>query len=111
MFALPEHIEGYSANVFGQLARERHLQGLQREQFADRLTYYYAEINAVHPFRDGNGRAQRAFLRQLALAAEHRLAWEKLDAPALIYASQRSFQGDNQLMRDLIDLVLDPSNQ
>ena len=72
----------------------------------------YAEINAVHPFRDGNGRAQRAFLRQsLALAADHRLAWEKLDAASLVYASQRSFQGDNRPMRDLIDLVLDPPDR
>jgi Fic/DOC family len=26
---------------------------------AQRLTHYYAEINAAHPFREGNGRAQR----------------------------------------------------
>ncbi|MGO9762328.1 MAG: Fic/DOC family protein [Solirubrobacteraceae bacterium] len=111
MFALPEHVESYATNVFSQLAGEGHLRGLPRDQFADRLTYYYAEINAVHPFRDGNGRAQRAFLRQLALDADHSLAWERLESAALVYASQRSFQGDNVPMRDLIDLVLDPSDR
>jgi cell filamentation protein len=111
MFALPEHLESYATQVFGQLSREEHLRGLPHDQFADRLTHYYAEINAVHPFRDGNGRAQRAFLRQLASDAGHCLAWARLEQASLIYASQRSFQGDNLPMRDLIDLVLDPPDR
>jgi cell filamentation protein len=107
MFALPEHIEGYATEVLRQLNDERHLQDLPRDEFAGRLTHYYAEINAVHPFREGNGRAQRAFLRQLALDAGHTLAWEHLDSKALVHASQRSLQGDNLSMRDLIETVLD----
>ena len=108
MFAPPERIESYAGTTFEELAHEGHLRELPRDQFADRLTHYYAEINAVHPFRDGNGRAQRAFLRQLALDAGHAIAWERLDADTLVYASQRSFQGDNLPMRDLVDRVLDP---
>lgn len=107
MFALPEHIESYATDVLRQLAEEQHLRGLSRDQFAQRLTHYYAEINAVHPFREGNGRAQRAFLRQLALDAGRTLAWEHLEAQLLVDASQRSFHGDNQLMRDLSEKVLD----
>lgn len=108
MFALPEHIESYTTEVLRGLAGEGHLRGLPRDKFAERLTHYYAEINAVHPFREGNGRAQRAFLRQLALDAGHTLTWEHLDSEALVRASQRSLQGDNLPMRDLIEKVLDP---
>ncbi len=54
MFALPEYIESYLTDVLRHLADERHLRGLARDRFADRLTHYYAEINAVHPFREGN---------------------------------------------------------
>jgi cell filamentation protein len=107
MFALPEHIEGYATSVLRQLAQEQHLRGLSREQFVERLTYYYAEINAAHPFREGNGRAERAFSRQLALDAGHPLSWESLDATMLVHASRRSFQGDNLPMRDLIDRAVD----
>ncbi|MGO9247295.1 MAG: Fic/DOC family protein [Solirubrobacteraceae bacterium] len=107
MFALPEHIEGYATGVLRQLNDERHLHDLPRDEFAGRLTHYYAEINAVHPFREGNGRAQRAFLRQLALDAGHTLAWEHLDSKALVHASQCSLQGDNLPMRELIEKVLD----
>jgi fido (protein-threonine AMPylation protein) len=34
--------------------------------FTERLTYFLGEVNAIHPFREGNGRAQRAFFEQLA---------------------------------------------
>lgn len=107
MFALPEHIEGYATEVLRQLNDDRHLHDLPRDEFAKRLTHYYAEINAVHPFREGNGRAQRAFLRQLALDAGHTLAWEHLESKVLVHASQRSLRGDNLPMRDLIEKVLD----
>ncbi len=93
MFALPEHVESYSAEVLNQLAREQYLRGLSRDEFAERLTYYYAEINAVHPFREGNGRTQRAFLRQLAMDADHSLGWEHLEPKMLVHASQRSPHG------------------
>lgn len=107
MFALPTHIESYANEALRQLAGEGHLRGLSRDRFAERLTHYYAEINAVHPFREGNGRVERAFLRQLAQDADHTLAWERLSSKALVYASRRSFQGDNLAMRDLIEKVLD----
>jgi cell filamentation protein, protein adenylyltransferase len=107
MFALPGHIESYAAETLRQLAKEQHLANLSQDQFTDRLVHYYAEINAVHPFREGNGRAQRAFLRQLAEDAGHTLAWEKLDSETLVLASQHSLQGDNAAMRGLIETVLD----
>lgn len=111
MFAPPEHIASYAAEVLHQLAAERHLRGLPRDKFAERLVYYYAEINAVHPFREGNGRAQRAFLRQLALDAGHTLAWTSLDPRTLVHASRQSFTGNNQPLRDLIEGVLDPPDR
>jgi len=61
----------------------------------------------VHPFREGNGRALRSLLRQLALDADHSLAWEHLDSMALVYASQQSFRGDNGPLLDLLLTVLD----
>jgi cell filamentation protein len=64
LFALPEHIASYLGGVLAQLPGEQHLRGLDREAFIDRLTHYLAEINATHPFREGNGRTQRAFVQQ-----------------------------------------------
>jgi cell filamentation protein len=42
-FCLPQHIETYAAEVFGDLAKERHLRGIPRSILLDRLAHYYAE--------------------------------------------------------------------
>ena len=65
LFSLPEHLEADAHELFGWLARDDHLRGRDRAAFVDGLTELYADLNALHPFRDGNGRTQRAFLGQL----------------------------------------------
>ncbi len=62
-FANPEFIQPQADQLFAQLAAENRLHDLARAALVDRLTHYLAEINALHPFREGNGRTQRAFLR------------------------------------------------
>jgi cell filamentation protein len=107
LFALPEHIGPYLTTLFADLAHEDRLHGLGREQFLERLTHYYAEINAVHPFREGNGRTQRAFLGQIAKAAGHPIAWVHLDAERNILAARESHRGDNSLLHEMLDDLLE----
>lgn len=108
LFALPQHLETFLTAVLGQLAREDHLHGLDRERFLDRLTHYAAELNAAHPFREGNGRTQRAFLGQLARDAGYRFAWRRLDPERNLVAFRASHHGDNAPLRALLDELLEP---
>jgi len=63
-FARPEFIASYfDLAVFKPLQHEDYLQRLNPTQFADRSAYYASEINAVHPFIDGNGRTTRLWLQ------------------------------------------------
>jgi cell filamentation protein len=89
--------------VFGGLAKERYLRGLPRDGFLDRSTHYFAEVNAIHPFREGNGRAQRAFFRQLSREAGWPIDWSDLDPDANEDASMASLRGDNGPLRRLLD--------
>jgi cell filamentation protein len=57
----------------------RHLRGLDRAAFVDGLTVLFAQLNALHPFREGNGRTLRAFLAQLARAAGPPAALGRVD--------------------------------
>ena len=102
MFALPQHIEPYLAGVLAELARENYLRDLDRERFVDRLAHYLAEINAAHPFREGNGRTQRAFISQLARDASYALDWSRTDAERNIAASIASMHGDNNPLRAIL---------
>ena len=99
-------IESYSVEVFAGLAAEKRLMGLARAAFVRRLAHYYGEINAIHPFREGNGRAQRAFLGQLARDAGWRLAWSEMSGDQNDAASAAALQGDTEpLTAMLADLV------
>src|SRR5690348_12370516 len=55
-FCLPHQIVETAAEVFGRLAAADHLRGRDRDGFLDGLVPLLAEINALHPFREGNGR-------------------------------------------------------
>jgi cell filamentation protein len=103
MFCLPQYIEQSAAEIFRQLRNENFLRGLDRDAFIDRLTYYLGEVNAVHPFREGNGRTQRAFFEQLADDAGFPLAWHRLDADRNIAASVAIMRGDPEPMRKMLD--------
>jgi cell filamentation protein len=102
-FCLPQYIESAAADVFRALHDENLLRGLPRDAFTERLTYYLGEVNAVHPFREGNGRAQRAFFEQLASDAGFTLDWQHLDADRNIAASAAIMHGDPTLMRKMLD--------
>ena len=107
-FCLPQHIESSSSDIFRALRGENFLQGLARRPFVDRLTFYLGEVNAVHPFREGNGRTQRAFFEQLADDAGYTLSWQRLDAARNIDASASIMRGDAEPMRKMLDdLVAD----
>jgi cell filamentation protein len=105
-FCLPQHIESSAADVFRGLHGEKLLRGLDRDAFIDRLTYYFGEVNAIHPFREGNGRTQRAFFEQLAGDAGFTLHWQHLDADRNVEASAAIMHGDPAPMRKLFnDLI------
>jgi cell filamentation protein len=106
MFCLPQFIEPAAAEIFRQLRQEKFLQGLARDVFVDRMTYYLGEVNAVHPFRDGNGRTQRAFFEQLAADAGYTLIWQRLDAERNVMASDAIMRGDPGPMREMLDELI-----
>jgi cell filamentation protein len=102
LFCLPEHIESYAGEIFARLGGDRHLVGLDREAFVARLAHYFGEVNALHPFREGNGRAQRVFFGQLAAHAGYQLDWQHIDPERNINASKAAMRGDEQPLRDLL---------
>jgi fido (protein-threonine AMPylation protein) len=67
------------------------------------------EVNAVRPFREGNGRARRAFFDQLASNAGFILNRQHLDADRNIAASAAIMHGDQAPMRKMLDeLIQEP---
>lgn len=105
MFCLPQYIDSSAAVIFGELHDEDCLRGLRRDAFVGRLAHYLGEVNALHPFREGNGRAQRAFFGQLARDAGFTLAWQHLDPARNVKASAAIMRGDPEPMREMLDAL------
>jgi len=105
MFCLPQYIDSSAAVIFGELHDEDCLRGLRRDAFVGRLAHYLGEVNALHPFREGNGRAQRAFFGQLARDAGFTLAWQHLDPARNVEASAAIMRGDPEPMREMLDAL------
>ncbi len=71
-------IDSELKKAFVTLASENHLKGLSPDQFPERAAYYYSEIDATHPFREGNSRILRWFFADMALDAGYKVEWEKM---------------------------------
>jgi cell filamentation protein, protein adenylyltransferase len=80
---------------------DRQLAGLHHDTFVERLAHHYGEVNAVHPFREGNGRTQRAFFLQLAMEAGWYLPWARMDPGVNVEASAASLRGDGEPLRSM----------
>jgi cell filamentation protein len=90
LFALPEHLPAAAADLFVRLAADRHLRGLDHEGFAVGAGELLGHLNALHPFREGNGRTQRLFLQLVAGRAGWQLLWSEVTPGEMIAASERA---------------------
>ncbi len=108
-FAVPEYISGWMKDLFRQLAREGYLVGRSKSDFAAEAARYVNEINACHPFIDGNGRTQRFWLRMLADHAGFDLDLGSKDRKRWNEASRIGFvKQDHRPMARLIQNRLRP---
>jgi cell filamentation protein len=107
MFCYPESIDREMSKLFSTLAGQQRLKGTTPDKFATKAAHFLAELNAIHPFREGNGRTQLTFLTLLAETAGHPLAMQRLDPEKVMQAMIDSFGGDEKplaaLIRDLVE--------
>lgn len=105
-FCPARNLVSYAGEVLGRLASAGRLRDLPRQEFLIQLAALYGDLNVLHPFREGNGRAQRAFLAQLSADAGYELNWSGLDAQRNEDASVKSFLGDNDPLEQMLDALV-----
>ncbi|MBT8518797.1 cell filamentation protein Fic [Polynucleobacter paneuropaeus] len=101
-FANVRFIESAASDIFNKLARENWLRGLDADTLSKRLAHYLSEINALHPFREGNGRVQRIFISQLSQSAGYQLDYSDLEQEQIYRAMELAFNGDELILAELI---------
>lgn len=107
-FAFPEYIKKETDKLFGQLKSENLFKNPDKKTFVKTAAFYFGELNAIHPFREGNGRTNRIFFNQLAEDAGYNLAWFKTNYREFIDASIDSFKGNYTAMESVFNAVTIP---
>ena len=95
--------------IFTRLKRENNLCGLDKYTFVRRLAYFIGELNALHPFREGNGRTIRIFLQQLAIQAGYELAYHEANEDELLQADIAAFFGNYEPLIAILERVIHPN--
>ncbi len=107
-FTPPHLLEHEAERILGKLRRARWLQGLRRTEFARRAAHLLAEINHLHPFREGNGRTQRLFVDSVARRAGHSLYFDVVSRERMVQASIESMAGKTEMMIRMFEEITDP---
>lgn len=101
-FCYPENINDQMKQLFLQLELDNKLQNLDSETFSNKLADFLSNLNAIHPFREGNGRIQNIFITLLSEQAGHPLDFNKIDPAELLDVMITSFNGSNSPLKKLI---------
>lgn len=82
------------------------------EQFAERAGQVLAELNYVHPFREGNGRAQEVFISELGRHYGHEIDFSVISKPRMTDASiETTNNPSSDAMRHVVQDALDPNRR
>lgn len=92
MFCRPQFIAPQLAHRFDILASQSNLTKVPAALFAIMAAEHISELNVIHPFREGNGRTNRAFLQALGKQAGHLIYLENISPADWMAASRESFQ-------------------
>lgn len=106
-FCFPEHIDANMGKLFAQLENDNYLLGLNADDFTAKAAVLLAELNAIHPFREGNGRTQLSFLVELSERAGHGLNLDRLDPQAFLRVMIDSFSGSEKPLAHIIGKLID----
>jgi cell filamentation protein len=107
-FTLVSKMGLVAADIDRHVEHEKFFRGQDKEKFVGSFTLLFNRLNRLHPFREGNGRATQAFLRQLAFYAGYELDFKKVSKEGINTAAESAFKGDNNGLRFIFQNISEP---
>ncbi|MBA3980638.1 MAG: cell filamentation protein Fic [Alcanivorax sp.] len=77
-FCNQARIEPEARKIFARLSEDCWLEGWERRALSHAAAVYYGDLNMIHPFRDGNGRALRLLFEHLVINAGYQIDWSSV---------------------------------
>ncbi len=104
LFCRAQFIEDYAISVFSDFYSSCYDARKDKVAFVKNLASHYGDLNALHPFREGNGRSQREFTRELCLKCGYIFDLTKTSHKEMLEASVLSFDvGDNSGLEQIFE--------
>jgi cell filamentation protein len=106
-FCYPENIPAEMNALFqglrgGELFAERNT-----DEFLQEISRFLGELNAIHPFREGNGRSQLAFIGLIGATFGRHFNFERLNPVTFLPAMIASyFRNQGPLTVELKNLLI-----
>jgi cell filamentation protein len=97
LFCTAERIVPEAEKIFRAMEKASWFTGASKADLAIKVAEAYGDLNVIHPFRDGNGRAQRILFENIIINAGFSVDWWLVDiadwVPANIDAVACDYQG------------------
>lgn len=107
VFCYPEHIADQMTTLFARFENGKGFSNLPPGDFIRKIAVFLGDLNAIHPFREGNGRAQLAFVGLLGATFGHQFDFDKLTKDTFLRAMVASYSGQiDLLVRELTSLLV-----
>ena len=108
-FMPKDRLEVGMADIHRRVTAQKLLRGLSIEVFAAQAGVIIGDVNYLHPFREGNGRTQTQYLKQLAAQAGHKMDLRRMRRDAWMDASRQANDGKYEPMSACIrEMLVDP---
>ena len=89
------YIEDNIDYVFNKIKIDE-LKKLSFDELIKKLSEIMTDLNVLHPFREGNGRATREFVRELLNELGYDIKWFKIDYNDILKASIKAVEDDSE---------------
>lgn len=110
MFYPPDTIDRERNRVFAAIHENKLLKEKKASEQIQNLSWTMAELNIIHPFREGNGRSIRELIRCMALVYGIHLNWGNTDRDTLIDAAIASVD-DSMAFCDVLKQCIDKDEE
>jgi cell filamentation protein len=105
-FCTVARIQPEADKIFQRLAAENFFVGYSKDKLITKLAELYGDLNMIHPFREGNGRAQRLLFEHISFNCDYELDWGMTSKDEWTEANIRSVYCDFRPLENIFHRAL-----